>query len=82
MEKYEFGDIDTIGKQLHEAEWSIHLGRQALVDVLSVEPIDQEAIELHRAEIRQSRMERNILRRQLQQTKEGSELPLVSWNWY
>ncbi len=58
-----------IGQELHQAETAIGAGRRAVYDLVRCEPVDETAVLAQRAEITEARLERNMLRRDLEDVK-------------
>ena len=59
-------DRRQLGLWLHDAETTIGVGRRAIRELRTQEPIDETAIEEWKADIEWSRLARNALRRRLE----------------
>ncbi|HUD06822.1 MAG TPA: hypothetical protein VMR34_02950 [Candidatus Saccharimonadales bacterium] len=69
-----------IGLELHDVESVIGIGKQAIREIVSTEPIDTPAVEIHRTQIHEARLRRNGLRSELNSVK--AELnPLGEYQW-
>ncbi len=62
-------NIGLLGQLLHKAETEMGIGRRAVAELLTQEPVDLEAVEARRQEIMTARLERNGLRQKLEKAK-------------
>lgn len=69
-----------LGLELHHTEMAIHLGRQAMGELLTAEPVNLAALEAQRAVVHDARLARNGLRTRLELAKQA-EAPLLPGGW-
>ncbi|HMT19484.1 MAG TPA: hypothetical protein PKD15_05600 [Candidatus Saccharibacteria bacterium] len=72
-------EIREIGQRLHTAETAIGVGRRALSDLLRQEPVDEQAVESTRHVIKEARLQRNALRRELELARPLQQYDGCSW---
>ncbi|MDB5182947.1 MAG: hypothetical protein JWO47_731 [Candidatus Saccharibacteria bacterium] len=67
--------IEEVGRELYAANMAVHLGGEAVKEVLANKPIDEVALAAERANLHTQRIGRNAILGRLNQLKADEVLP-------